>query len=134
MRERCSPANALPVVGVLGVAAACLFGADWLASRVFEDEDFGLDTLSRRDLLEVGLVLLGVSTALGGVPALLQFAGTALWYAEGSRQSMFSATMERSWDPVVNGVLEILIGGALAGGARRLSSVLDSKPVADAAL
>ena len=113
------------------IAAVCLFRAAPLADSLFAEDEAGFLTgLSRRDALTVGLALLGVSTALAGLPGLLQFAGKALWYAERSRQSMFAPTMERSWDALINDALLILVGGALAAGAGRLASLLDSRETA----
>jgi hypothetical protein len=118
-------ANALSVVGVLVVAAICLLRAEALAAKIFDDDEIELSGLSRADLFLVGLLLLGISIALEGVPGLLQFAGKALWYAEASRQSMFMPAMERSWEPLVNSVLALVIGGAVTAGARRLAAALD---------
>jgi hypothetical protein len=120
-------AYVLPVVGVLIVAGLCLFGGKALAARIFTEDGLELTGLSRRDLLVVGLSLGGVSIALSGVSGLVQIGGKALWYAEGSRQSLFGSSMEGAWQPLVNNALELVIGGALTAGAGRLASVLDTR-------
>jgi hypothetical protein len=117
--------SALAVAGVLLAAALCLLRGETLARRLFGGEDAGLGQLSRRDLLAVGLALLGVSLALSGVPALLQFAGRAIWYSEASRQSQFQPVMERLWEPLAASTIAVLVGCALAVGARRLAAALD---------
>ena len=119
--------NALPIAGSLGVAVACLLRGQLLADRVFAVHRFKLAQVTRRDLLVVGLALLGVSTISAGVPGILQFIGRTMWYAEGSRQSMFFPSMERSWEPLANNVLELIVGGALVAMAGRLASALDAR-------
>jgi hypothetical protein len=119
--------SALPIVGLLAVAAACLFGAQSVAARVFAEHEFVLGEVSRQDLLMVGVALLGVSTVVSGLPGIIQFVGRAVWYAEGSRQSSFLPAMAQSWQPLTNNVLEIVVGAVLAARAGRLAAALDDR-------
>jgi hypothetical protein len=118
-------ANSLPIAGLLGIAAVCLFGAEGIATRLFPATRIDVASLSRRDLLTVGLVVLGVGTALDGIPDLLQLAGKAVWYAERSRQAMFLPSMEQSWDHVVRSALTVVVGVGLAKLADTLAAKLD---------
>jgi len=71
--------TALPTASLLAVATACVFGARFLAARIFASHELGLGGLSRHDLLTVGLALLGTSSVAAGVPGLLPFVGRAAW-------------------------------------------------------
>jgi hypothetical protein len=122
-------ANSLPVLGYVVVATICLFAGESLARAFFADERFAIRGPSRRDLLVTGVSLLGLSIALAGLPGILQIAAVALWYAEGSRQSLFVATMEGWWETLVNSGLALLVGGITAASAARIASVLDAKYV-----
>jgi hypothetical protein len=122
--------NGLSFAGVLMTAALCMFGGDALAGRIFGEGTLEVTQVSRRDLLWVGLSLIGATTVLEGIPALVQFAGQALWYAEASRQQLFGPLMERSWQSVANGVIALVVGGALAAGAGRITSALEGRYVA----
>lgn len=122
-------ANSLPVLGHVFVAAICLFAGESLARAFFADERFAIAGPSRRDLLVTGVSLLGISIALAGLPGILQIAGVAVWYAEGSRQSLFGATMESWWETLVNSGLALLVGGITAASAGRIASILDAKYV-----
>jgi hypothetical protein len=120
-------ANAIPLVAGFAVAAVCLFAGGSLARVLFADERFAITGLSRFDLLVAGVALLGLSIALAGVPGILQIAGVAVWYAEGSRQPLFMATMEGWWDTLVNSGLSLLVGGFTAASAARIASALNAR-------
>jgi hypothetical protein len=115
--------NAGPILGELLVAAICLFAGSALAERFFDDRPAAM-SISQQDLLMVGLVLIGVSKVVAGLPAILRFAGQALWYAQGSQQSSFLPAMERSWTALVNNMLEVVVGGLLVAKSRWLASKL----------
>ena len=119
-------ANALPVLGYVVVAAVCLFAGEALARAFFAEERFAITGPSRRDLLVTGVALLGLSIALAGVPGILQIVAVSVWYAEGSRQSLFLATMEGWWETLVNSGLALLVGAITAASAARIASVLDA--------
>ena len=115
----------LPIVGWLIISAVCLYGAAGIAARVFPESKIDVVPRSRRDLLLVGLILLGVWTALDGIPELLQLVGKAVWYAEASRQDLFRPTIERSWEPFLKSTLTVIVGAALAKSAGTLAAKLD---------
>jgi hypothetical protein len=119
--------NALPIVGALAVAAVCLFRGRLVADRVFAKHRFEASGISRRDLLVVGLALLGVSLVAAGMPSVLGFIGQVVWYAEGSRQSQFLPSMEQSWQPLANNLLDVIVGAALVATAGRIGWVLDRR-------
>ena len=119
-------ANTVSVVGTLAVAGLCIHFAGELAQRFFSERHVGTPSFSRRDLLRVGLILMGVSTVAGALPGLLQFAGRAVLYAEASRQEQFLPYLERSWEQLANRALECVLGVVLVVNAQRLASTLDS--------
>ena len=112
----------------------CLVSQSWchprngqlFAERLFTDAELEFRS-SRRDVLNVGLLLAGVSTALGSVPALIQVVGTAVWYLEGSRQALFWPSMERSWESLANHSVTFMVGAVPAARAGRIASALDSR-------
>lgn len=118
--------SVLSLLGSLVVAGGCLFGGAALGRRFFGDAPIEAARITRRDLLVVGVALLGLSMALAGVPGIVEIAAKAAWYAEGSRQSMFWPVLRQSTDVVVNSLLALLIGTATAASAGRIASVLDT--------
>lgn len=120
-------ANAFPVLGYVVVAAVCLFAGEALARAFFAEERFAITSPSRRDLLVTGVSLLGLSIALAGLPGILQIVAVSVWYAEGSRQALFVATMQGWWETLVNSGLALLVGGMTAASAARIASVLDAR-------
>jgi len=119
--------NALVILGELAIAAALVFRGDWLASHLFSESRVAIANFSRRDVLIVGLALLGVSSIAEAAPEILQFIGRAIWFAEGSRQAQFLPSMERSWQPLVRATLELVVGGAMVLKAGRFGSALDGR-------
>ena len=119
-------ASVFPVAGAVLAAAVCLLRGDVLADQIFGNHELAF-RLSRRDVLVVGLLLVGVSTALGSVPGLVQVVGKAVWHVEGSRQALFWPSMERSWESLVNHFLTFIVGVALAIRAGSVASALDSR-------
>ena len=118
--------NLLPVATACVVACICLFAGRAIAAKLFADDTVSMDGLSRRDLLAVGLSMLGVSMALSGVPGLLQFAGRLLWYADGTRRAQFLPAMEQSWSPAANNLIELALGWGIASGAGKIAAKLDA--------
>jgi hypothetical protein len=117
--------NGFSVLIELAVAGAFVIKAESLADRMFSSQPLQIAGLSRRDLLIVGIALLGVSTVAGGVPGILRFAGQAIWFAQGTRQAEFFPSMERSWQSLANDVLALVVGGTLLLKAAMLGSALD---------
>jgi uncharacterized membrane protein YoaT (DUF817 family) len=118
--------NFVGVFAELVVALACIFAADILASRLFSDRPrIQLANVARADLLVVGIALVGVSTVASAVPTLVQFVGRAIWFAQGTLQSQFLPSTERSWEPLSREVLSFLIGVVLVTRAGRLGAMLD---------
>jgi hypothetical protein len=120
-------AYSLPVLGYILVATVCLIAGESLSRAFFADERFAIRGPSRRDLLVTGVSLLGLSIALAGLPGILQIVAVSVWYAEGSRQALFWATMEGWWETLVNSGLALLVGGITAASAARIASVLDAR-------
>ncbi len=83
--------------------------------------------LDRLDLMVVSLVAIGVALAASSLPTLVQTGGTALWYAEASRQAFADAWFERQWPEVIRAGLELTVGMALALAARPAASWLDAR-------
>jgi hypothetical protein len=103
--------NAFATLGELVVSAACVFWGSQLARRMFAEDRPQLATVSRHDVLVVGIALLGISSIVAAVPSILQFIARAIWYAQGSLQSQFLPSMERSCQPLSGNVLELVVGG-----------------------
>jgi hypothetical protein len=120
-------ANTLSITGTVAVAAVCLFFGRTLAERFFPAHTLGAVSVSRRDLLAIGLILFGVSTAFIGIPGVLQFAARIIWYAEASHQSLLPSVLENSWQAVANNALEILLGGILVTRAHGIAAALDRR-------
>ena len=74
---------------------------------------------------EIHLIPKGI--ALAGLPGVLQVVGVSVWYAEGSRQAQFMATMETWWETFVNSGLALLVGGITVASAAKIASVLDAR-------
>lgn len=117
--------NLFPAFGFAFVAAVCLLWGERLATSVLPAGDVGSMRLSRRDVLFVGVALVGFSMALAGVPVLVEIAGKALWYVEGSRQSYFWPAMQNSWERLAASGLSLVIGSAVVIFARALVRAID---------
>ena len=119
--------NAFAIIGELVVSAACVFRGNQLARRIFAEDRLQLGNVSRQDVLLVGIALLGISSIVAAVPSLLQFIARAVWYSQGSLQSQFLPSMERSWQALSSNVLELIVGVALVLTANKLASALDRR-------
>jgi hypothetical protein len=119
--------NGFAILIELAVASAFLIKAESLAARMFSARPLEIAGVTRRDLLIVGIALLGVSVVTGAVPGILRFAGQAIWFAQGTKQADFFPSMERSWQSLANDVLALVVGGTLLAKAATFGSVLDGR-------
>jgi len=132
--EGLPPASQLAAMNLVGVvtlgvvSGVCLLRANAIAGILFSDERVVLNHQSRRDWLFLGICLVGLIWAASGVPEIMKAIGKAIWYAEGSRQSVFEGMVRNSLETVVNSALSILVGVALMLSAKRLSARLDANP------
>jgi hypothetical protein len=118
-------ANSLSIAGYVIVAAVCIVYGGPLATRILAERRVDLKALSARDLLVLGLTLLGVRYALTPLPGLLKSAGQAIWYAEASRQSLFLPTFQQSWPKLVDDALQLVVGVTLVTNSRKIAAALD---------
>ena len=119
--------NLVSVLGLAVVAAVCLSRAPLVAGWLFSEDHVSLGPLSRRDCLFVGISLIGVAWAVSGVPDIVKAIGTAIWYAEGSRQQLFGEMMRQSADAFVVAVLSVVVGVGLVVSASKLAIRLDGR-------
>ena len=117
----------LSIAGSIVVAAVCLLAGDTIARRFFQDAAIDAGRLRRSDLLIAGVALLGLSVALSGVPGVIEIAAKAVWYAEGTRQSMFWPAMRESSEVAVASLLVLLVGTTIAASADWLADLLDTR-------
>ena len=78
--------------------------------------------LGTRDLLLVGVVIVGLALAASSLPALLQAVGTAIYYAEATRQQYAEARFERQWPDLIREGLTLVTGLALAAWAKVIAN------------
>jgi hypothetical protein len=119
--------NGFAILIELAAAGAFLIMADSLADRMFSRRPLEIAGVTRRDLLIVGIALLGVSIVTGAAPGILRFAGQALWFAQGTKQSQFLPSMERSWESLAKDALALVVGGTLLMKAAPFGSALDGR-------
>src|SRR5262249_18627708 len=62
--------SVVSIAGELTIAALCVTYARTIAARTFSERTVNAGTVARRDLLRVGLILLGVSTVMSALPAI----------------------------------------------------------------
>ncbi len=118
--------SSLAIAAARGFAAFVLLDRSAALARSMAGEHrIDIGPLSRRDLVTVGVMLVGVSLAASAVPGLLTFVATIVWYAEGSRQPMLSPYLDRSWETLARGIAALLVGGIMAAAAGRLASLID---------
>ena len=114
------------LVGALGypVVAWLLLGtADDLAARLFPAVPAPF-AVGPRDLLVIGLALVGVSVAASAIPALVQGLGLAVYYGEATRQAFAESRFEREWPELVREALTLVVGLILAAASRPIASRL----------
>ena len=118
--------SSLAIAAARGFAAFVLLDRSAALARAIAGEHrIEIGPVSRRDLLTLGVMLLGVSLAASAVPGLLTFVAAIVWYAEGSRQATLSPYIERSWETLAHGIVALLVGGTIAAAAGRLASLID---------
>ena len=110
-------------VGNLVLALIGLLGARRLAAMFFSPTPLAIAG-TRRDVLFVGIVLLGVWMAADAVSALLRSAGAIVFY---SQQQIPAASLQRSWPQVVANLAAVVGGTILALSARRLATRFDAR-------
>lgn len=118
------------IVATLGypVVAWLLLGtADDLAERLFPDVSTTF-SIGPRDLLVVGLTLIGVGMAATALPLLLQGLGLAVYYGEATRQALAGARFEREWPELIRGGLSLVVGIALIAAAKPLAARIGERP------
>jgi hypothetical protein len=120
------PAQLMSTFGLPAAAIALIGGGNWLAERLLPPTPVGL-ALGRLDLMAVALVAIGVALAASSLPTLVQAGGTALWYAEASRQAFAEARFEHQRPEVIRAGLELTVGVVLALVARPVASWLDAR-------
>ena len=108
-------------VGNLALALIGLLGARRIAATFFAPTALAV-AATRRDVLFVGVVLLGMWMAADGGVALLRSAGAIIYY---SQQQMPPASLARSWPQVVANAVTLASGCAVALSARVLAARLD---------
>jgi hypothetical protein len=110
-------------VGNLVLALIGLLGARRIAATFFAPTPLSVAIAgTRRDVLVVGIVLLGVWMAADGAAALLRSAGAFVYYAQ---QQIPAASLVRSWPQVVASAVTVATGVTLALSARALAARLD---------
>ena len=109
-------------VGNLALALIGLLGARRIAATFSAPTPLAI-TGTRRDVLCVGIALLGVWTAADGVVAILRAGGAFVYY---SQQQIPASSLERSWPQVVANLATVVAGTVLARSARRLAIRLDA--------
>jgi hypothetical protein len=120
------PAQLMGTFGLPAAAIALIGGGNWLAERLLPPTPVGI-ALDRLYVLVVALVAVGVALVASSLPTLVQAGGTALWYAEASRQAFADAWFERQWPEVIRAGLELTVGVVLALVARPVASWLDAR-------
>ena len=108
-------------VGSLAVALIAIVGATRLAGVLFPATPIPA-TGTSRDVLFVGLALLGCWVALDAVVALARAGGAYLYL---SRQQIPAASLERSLPQAIANVFSLAAGMAVALCARSLAWRLD---------
>ncbi len=124
--SRGDPALAASVasgVGNLVLALIGLLGAKRIAATFFAPTPLTIAG-TRRDVLCVGIALLGVWMAADGVVAILRAGGALIYY---SQQQIPASSLERSWPQVVANLAAVVAGTILALSARRLAIRLDRR-------
>ena len=109
--------------GNLVLALIGLLGARRIAATFFVPTPLSI-TGTRRDVLCVGIALLGVWMAAEGVVAILRAGGGFIYY---SQQQIPASSLERSWPQVVANLATVMAGTILAPSARRLATRLDAR-------
>ena len=111
------------LVGRIFVAAACIVKGDAIAAALVPETTIGI-SLTRQELLSIGIALIGVALIASAVPDLALTIGQSVYYGEASRNEYFMAAMEQSWMPALKAFLASVAGAVLARNSQRLSALI----------
>ncbi len=106
------------------LAAVALMAADGIAAACFRDTPITW-ALRRRDILTVGVALIGLWCAADAAVALARAGAAAIFYA---RLEVPRESIERSWPMVVPQVVTLLLGLGAARWSGRIAATLDHEP------
>lgn len=106
------------------LAAVALMAADGIAAACFRDTPITW-ALRRRDILTVGVALIGLWWAADAAVALARAGAAAIFYA---RLEVPRESIERSWPMVVTQVVTLLLGLGAARWSGRIAATLDHEP------
>jgi len=106
------------------LAAVALMAADGIAAACFRDTPITW-ALRRRDILTVGVALIGLWWAADAAVALARAGAAAIFYA---RLEVPRESIERSWPMVVTQVVTLLLGLSAARWSGRIAATLDHEP------
>ncbi len=119
--------NTAGSLGGIVVAVLFILCGDAIARALFPEQPVPIVNVSARDLLWIGLSLVGVAIAVSGVPPVAQAVGTALWYSGADRQAQFGNVMSSRWSFALDGALSLVAGVVLVWFARPLTALLSPK-------
>ncbi len=120
-------ASVLSLAALGIVAGVCLFEADAIAGRLFGEKQISLGTVSRRDVMFVGLSLVGAVTALDVAANVLEAAVKFVWYAEATRRHAMWEALDPPTRPLVPSLVTFGLGLLVVVYASRLTRFLDSR-------
>ena len=103
------------------LAAIALMAADGIAAACFRDTPVTW-ALTTRDVLTVGIALIGLWCAADAAVALARAGGAAIFYA---RLDVPRESLERSWPMLVVQATTVVLGGVAAWQARALAGRVD---------
>lgn len=119
--------SVLSLAGLGIVAGVCLFEADAIAGRLFGEKQISLGTVSRRELIFVGLSLVGAVTALDVTANVLEAAVKLVWYAEATRRHAMWEALNPPMRPLLPSLVTFVLGVLVVLYAARLTRFLDSR-------
>ncbi len=105
------------------LATIALTAADRIAAACFPDTPVTW-ALTTRDVLTVGIALIGLWCAADAAVALARAGGAAIFYA---RLAVPRESLERSWPMLVVQATTVVLGGVAAWQARALAGRLDRR-------
>ncbi len=109
-------------------SGACLFLtktlADWLFPHLPEHDIRAQYAIDPREVLAVGMSLLGIYLVASNVSAVVGFVGELVWYLEGSRQDFVPDFWTATWRGSVPKIGSVVVGGILCVQSRQLSAFL----------
>jgi hypothetical protein len=114
-------------LGGTAVGVVLMFGGDAVARRLFDDRPLPIPNLLGKDVLRIGVCLLGIGMGLVGAVPAMRAIGTVVWYLGGERQAEFGDAIRRLWPSLLDGLLSLIGGLLLVRIAGPLSSFLESR-------